>query len=293
MKYELRPWNRGKSDDEILADLQRVASMAPGSKFSSEQYKKHGKFNLATVHRRFGSLSAALKQVGLVPGKRSTPTAKEALDDLKRVTDELGVGTLTTRQYDEHGRFNANAVAKCHGGWLKALAKAGLAPSRTLHVTDREWFENIARVWEHLGRQPSYGDMSRPPSRYSPNGYAAHFGGWRRALDAFVTYMESEHPDEDVDVEATVQESVPGAAHLTDAQRPTSVSGPRNPNYRLRYLVLRRDGYTCRACGKSAPGVVLEVDHIVPWPHGKTVLENLQALCQKCNSGKSNLAWTP
>lgn len=56
----------------------------------------------------------------------------------------------------------------------------------------------------------------------------------------------------------------------------------------LRYDILKRDGYKCKICGRSAEdGVKLHVDHIVPIAKGgKTIEENLQTLCQDCNLGK-------
>jgi len=58
---------------------------------------------------------------------------------------------------------------------------------------------------------------------------------------------------------------------------------------RLRYEVLRRDNFTCRYCGASAPDVVLEVDHVVPVSLGGTDHpRNLVAACVDCNSGKSS-----
>lgn len=57
----------------------------------------------------------------------------------------------------------------------------------------------------------------------------------------------------------------------------------------LRYQVLSRDRSTCQKCGRKAPNVELEVDHIVPWDSGgPTVIDNLQTLCKECNIGKSN-----
>lgn len=57
---------------------------------------------------------------------------------------------------------------------------------------------------------------------------------------------------------------------------------------RLRYKILRRDQYTCRFCGASAPLVLLEIDHVVPRSEGGTdAPENLQVLCEDCNAGKS------
>lgn len=57
----------------------------------------------------------------------------------------------------------------------------------------------------------------------------------------------------------------------------------------LRYQVLARDNSTCQKCGKKAPEVEVEVDHILPWAcGGPTVIDNLQTLCRECNLGKSN-----
>lgn len=58
----------------------------------------------------------------------------------------------------------------------------------------------------------------------------------------------------------------------------------------IRYDVLKRDNYKCRICGASAEdGAKLHVDHIIPVSKGgKTELNNLQTLCERCNMGKSN-----
>jgi len=56
------------------------------------------------------------------------------------------------------------------------------------------------------------------------------------------------------------------------------------------WRVLSRDGWTCRSCGRTPKdGVSLQVDHVVPRSKGGTDdPSNLQALCRKCNIGKSN-----
>lgn len=56
----------------------------------------------------------------------------------------------------------------------------------------------------------------------------------------------------------------------------------------LRYDVLKRDGFRCRVCGATASdGVKLEVDHIIPVSKGgKSTMDNLQTLCERCNRGK-------
>lgn len=55
-----------------------------------------------------------------------------------------------------------------------------------------------------------------------------------------------------------------------------------------RFEVLRRDNFTCRYCGASAPDVKLEVDHVVPQSRGGSDAPwNLVASCETCNRGKS------
>lgn len=99
------------------------------------------------------------------------------------------------------------------------------------------------------------------------------------ALKAFVDYANSteiKSPNKNL-------VAAPQSRHTTS----------RDPSLRLRWKVLQRDRFTCRGCGKSPAttlGVELQVDHINPWDAGgETVLENLQTLCEPCNSGKSNL----
>lgn len=58
---------------------------------------------------------------------------------------------------------------------------------------------------------------------------------------------------------------------------------------RLRYEILRRDSYTCRYCGASAPDVPLRVDHVTPVALGGTdEPTNLATSCEDCNAGKSS-----
>jgi diadenosine tetraphosphate (Ap4A) HIT family hydrolase len=57
----------------------------------------------------------------------------------------------------------------------------------------------------------------------------------------------------------------------------------------LKYEVFKRARYRCELCGISAAEVAMEVDHIQPRSlGGSDDLSNLQALCYRCNSRKSN-----
>lgn len=59
---------------------------------------------------------------------------------------------------------------------------------------------------------------------------------------------------------------------------------------RTRFEVLKRDAFTCQYCGKSAPDVILHLDHIKPVSKGgNNGIMNLVTSCQSCNAGKSNV----
>ena len=58
----------------------------------------------------------------------------------------------------------------------------------------------------------------------------------------------------------------------------------------MRYDVLAKTKGICAACGvKASSGYPMHVDHIVPASlGGKSILENLQPLCFRCNTEKRN-----
>jgi len=56
---------------------------------------------------------------------------------------------------------------------------------------------------------------------------------------------------------------------------------------KMRFEVFKRDSFTCQYCGRMAPDVVLEVDHINAVANGgKNEIMNLVTSCFDCNRGK-------
>lgn len=56
---------------------------------------------------------------------------------------------------------------------------------------------------------------------------------------------------------------------------------------RLRFEVFKRDSFTCQYCGRKAPEIVLQCDHINPVvAGGDNDILNLVTSCVDCNSGK-------
>jgi 5-methylcytosine-specific restriction endonuclease McrA len=56
----------------------------------------------------------------------------------------------------------------------------------------------------------------------------------------------------------------------------------------FRFDILKRDGFTCQYCGRKAPEVELEVDHVAARKNGgETSMDNCITACRQCNRGKS------
>jgi 5-methylcytosine-specific restriction endonuclease McrA len=130
--------------------------------------------------------------------------------------------------------------------------------------------------------------MKNPISIYSANTYDNRFGSWRKALEAFINYINYEansieqSSEKDKSLEEKEEIFQPSFKHKSK----------REISERLRFRILMRDGFTCRSCGKGPYkelGVELHVDHIIPWSKGgETVEDNLETKCKKCNLGKGN-----
>ena len=210
---------------------------------------------------------------------------EELINDMLRVKNELKKESIAYREYDSSGKYRAATIAKRFGSWNNALKKAGFPVNNRIDISDKELFKNFQNVWIQLGRQPKRREMKRPFSDFSEGPYINRFGSWRKALEEFVKYINTETKDEVTSKSGEVEyndSKTFGVKHKTK----------REISDRLRFRILMRDGFTCRKCGRSPVkelGIELHVDHILPWSKGgETVPENLETKCKKCNLGKGN-----
>jgi hypothetical protein len=214
----------------------------------------------------------------LQPFHRNIPD-DDLLSDLVAAHAELKAEgkPLTFRNYRSVGKYGPTTINDRFGSWNRALQKAGLSLQEEKNIPVEALFDNLKLVWITKGKQPAFRDMNSDASQYSASTYNARFGSWRNALKEFVAVVE--HDESELN-ESTVQ----------PPQAVPTINTPRDPSLALRFLVLKRDGFRCVACGRSPAtdaGVELEIDHRQPWSDGgPTIAENLQTLCFNCNRGK-------
>lgn len=207
----------------------------------------------------------------------------ELISDMIRVSQILNQSTLTAAEYDRYGNFHSRTISKRFNTWNNALIIANLQISNRFY-TEGELFENLAKIWIKLGKQPSKRDLALVGSDISYKAYERRFGRWSVALKSFVEYFNAK------------QDTLTNALVDIDKNTYTRRLSSRDINLRLRFLVMSRDNFKCCFCGASPakdPSVELHVDHIKPWAKGgETEIDNLQTLCSRCNQGKSDLEIT-
>lgn len=291
MKFELNDYHRNISDQELIQDVQDVAKSLGKDTLTGSEYSLLGKYYDSTLRRRFGSWKKVLEACNLETvghNFKCNISNEEMITDLKRVAGIVNLESPTRESYDKYGKYHSATLCRKYGSWNNVLKFAGMKLNLNRKMSNEEMFEEIERVWTILGRQPTTTDINNGISKYSLNSYARRFGGWRKALEAFVGFINSDVLTEDKSDEQNIHQDAcdhykKNAVHKTS----------RDINLRLRFRVLQRDNFKCCACGASPAkdvSVELHVDHILPWSKGgETVFENLQTLCSKCNLGKSDM----
>jgi hypothetical protein len=215
--------------------------------------------------------------------KRNIPKG-ELVADLQKVAGEIGQSTITAAMYAERGKHGSNTMLRRFGSWNEALSAAGLGLNNRINIPDEELFENLANIWQTLGRQPVGKDVEKASnlSKFALGTYEKRFGSWNKSLEGFIGYINGNAGSESGTQEFSDRES----------KQPSSRKTSKKINWRLRAAILIRDNCICKMCGASpakTPEVELHVDHIIPYSKGgETLEENLRTLCSKCNIGRSN-----
>ncbi len=228
-----------------------------------------------------------------------TPESK-ILEELEIAAKHFNYIEFGRRDFDKIANISSGTVRKHYNGsWIKALQELqkhlkqkGLdlhprphAPNRIL--SDKNLFDEMARIWQKVGQRPSRTEWEISEPKIAYNTYKQRFGGWTNACLRFIEYkmggqiLADDFVLPDIKMETNIDKK-------TEYKKENS----RNISLSLRLEVLSRDNFRCVFCGKSPAtdlGTKLHIDHILAFSKGgKSVLENLQTLCEDCNLGKSD-----
>ncbi len=293
------------TESDLFKEIARVWQVK-GRRPTYSEFRQASQFGMKIYESRFGSWVKAVAsfcstQKTHVQGKAGTRVTKKILLDELQAFQRKRHGDLLTYDFYKAGggTYSIGTFQAHFRSWTKAVEAVGGISGRQARYSMDDLFDEMQRLWEQLGRQPSWREMWKG-GKISPKCYKSVFGSWTKAVYAFCKDRNPSSPE--VFSETANQTDRPFTQNATetpitipnsvqDSQIQVRKTGRSVPK-RLRFRVLQRDNFTCQACGRSRVkhGVVLQVDHIIAYTNGgETVLVNLQTLCTDCNSGKSNL----
>ncbi len=149
------------SDDAILAELRRVAGVAPEGSLTTRLFQRHSRVSFGTVTQRFGSWDKALVAAGLSDRWLGSHGAKVA--STKSISDEvirealaglasrLGKTELTWRDVTAHLPFGVDTLKTRWGSVKAAFEAAGLPSTHRGRYSDEECQLSKPRASEYYG----------------------------------------------------------------------------------------------------------------------------------------------
>ena len=122
MKFELNDYHRNISKDELIADLQRVASENGLSTISQTLYAKLGKYTHKVFYSNFGSWNNALQSAGLeISSRRKNISSEELFENIENVWVILGRQPTYTEMNTSLSKFSTKPYENRFGSWRNAL----------------------------------------------------------------------------------------------------------------------------------------------------------------------------
>lgn len=195
-------------DNSLVEELKRVYLKYYNSlQMTTKQFDKYSRVSASTVAKRFGSWFLALEKADLVKlGAIRNITTSEIKKDIERVIS-LNNGEYFTQEFyrKKGGNFSESTIKRYFENkkWSEILASEfSLYPIRKIIIVDKqvevktedELFGEIKKVWNELGRRPTYSEF-RTKANFGTNIYERRYGSWTKAIEAFcashINYLSS------------------------------------------------------------------------------------------------------
>lgn len=247
------------NEEELIADLRRVAELLGTKKIRKRQYESHGKYSSGTIKNRFGTWNKALIDSGLTIFNAKAD--RSCISELKLFENIL--------------------VLWQHYGRQPRISELALAPS------------SISTANPYRRRFGSWMNALKAFVDYA-NGTGAEAieSTIEETTEIPITNATENVIDETIeDSENLMVENIERSKNKPIISK----RGPRQPGRMLIMQVLIRDQGICQLCKRAATADNLDyhIDHIFPWiKGGPTILSNLQLLCSRCNLIKGDLDLT-
>lgn len=312
----IKPKRKSFTENYLFIEMKKVWGRL-GRRPSYHEFRENSNIGMKVYERRFGSWKKAVERFclkfnydikGLV-GNEATPEL--LLLELKTIASKIPSNIFTFKKYKElGGGYSIGTFQHYFKKWKNVVELIGKKDGHAVgrggkqYYSNQDYFNELQRIWEALGRQPEIREMKLMNSKMSGDAFCKRFGSWTKAIHAFCSDRENPDKEDNITKDATVissdiqlENNVPDNQQMILQREEVNdyilMNTSRIPSLRLRFKVFKRDNFKCVKCGRSPatnPGTELQIDHIKPYTKGgETILDNLQTLCKDCNVGKSDI----
>lgn len=122
MKFELEEFHRNTSEEEMLADVRRIAAKLKKDSVTMDEYGEYGKYHPSTLTRKLGSWFTILEKAGLATNRSPMNIPDDELfRNLEEVWTKLGRQPRWEEFRKPLSKYVADTYARRFGTWRKAL----------------------------------------------------------------------------------------------------------------------------------------------------------------------------
>jgi hypothetical protein len=109
------------SNDEILADMRRVASEFGASRLPARLYQSYGKYSHTTASKRYGSWNAALTAAGLQVLNEMNVSDDDLFGNIEQLWVRLGRQPRKRELLPPMSHYSERPYTRRFGAWRQAL----------------------------------------------------------------------------------------------------------------------------------------------------------------------------
>lgn len=109
------------SDEEVVADVKRVASLFNKEAITAKEYDTYGKVHSSTLIKKYHSWNNILSMANMKPSQNRNFTVEEMLEEIERVWVSLGRQPTSTDIKNGISKYSLQSYARRFGGWRGAL----------------------------------------------------------------------------------------------------------------------------------------------------------------------------
>ena len=119
--FELKEVRKNIPEEELLADVKRVAELLGKNKITFREYNEHGNFTASTIVARLGKWSQLLPKIDLEAKQIRNISTEELFSNLIEVWTKIGKQPTYRDLTANISRYSSNTYQHRFGSWNNAL----------------------------------------------------------------------------------------------------------------------------------------------------------------------------